>query len=163
MLMSDAILSDCGTYRYWLQRKIEGGRTRIPVPLVFVMLNPSTADADVDDPTIRRCMGFAKTWGYGSLEVINLYALRSTDPKNLKLHSDPVGPNNLACMVSVMGRMVDVVCAWGGKVDQHRVDTFLALARTLRIDLWCLKVNKDGSPKHPLYAKADLPMKLYLP
>src|SRR5262249_14212908 len=86
-----AVISDCGRYRYSLTRR--WGDAAEPRAL-FVMLNPSTADAEQDDPTIRRCIGFAKAWGMGSLEVVNLYALRATDPAALLSAPDPIGPKN---------------------------------------------------------------------
>ena len=92
-----AVLSDCGTYRYRLWRKWGCGS-----PLLFVMLNPSTADAEVDDATIRRCLGFADAHGFGELEVVNLYAYRATDPADLKRAGYPVGPDNDAHIEDAM-------------------------------------------------------------
>lgn len=83
-------ISECGTYRYWLCREWSPGLDS----LVWLMLNPSTADATQDDPTIRRCMGFARRWGYGGITVVNLYAYRATNPRDLLTAADPVGPEN---------------------------------------------------------------------
>src|SRR6185369_17379869 len=85
-----AVISKCGKYRYSLRREWIGGAGTV----CFIMLNPSTADASVDDPTIRRCIGFAQRWGYQILEVVNLYAYRATRPRDMFAAADPVGPEN---------------------------------------------------------------------
>src|SRR4051812_49823510 len=89
-LEDNAVISACGAYRYVLTRQVGGGVRRA----TFIMLNPSTADASNDDPTIRRCIGFAQRWGCGQLAVLNLFAYRATDPADLKRASEPVGPEN---------------------------------------------------------------------
>jgi hypothetical protein len=104
-----ADLSPCGTYRYLLGRRVgEGDRTAL-----FMMLNPSTADATEDDPTIRRCTGFARREGCGVLEVVNLFAYRATDPAELRTAPDPVGPANDHHIKAALGRVALVVVAWG--------------------------------------------------
>ena len=104
-----ATISACTKYRYSLRRTWqEGGRV-----VCFIMLNPSTADADIDDPTIRRCVGFGKSWGYDALEVVNLFAWRETEPKFLITPSDPIGPDNDGAILEASGRAELVVCAWG--------------------------------------------------
>lgn len=139
-----AIISACGTYRYRLERSWSTG------PKVsFIMLNPSTADAEKDDPTIRRCVSFAKSWSYGGLIVGNLFALRSTDPKALYSHNDPIGPDNDAHLRAIAVCTEQIVCAWGahGKFN----DRSLHVARALdRFNLVALKLTKDGFPSHPL-------------
>jgi hypothetical protein len=94
--MSSAIMSPCGTYRYALSRNLETPRlfNAVTQRCLFVMLNPSTADASTDDATIRRCKAYASSWSYHVLDVVNLFALRSTDPTALREHTDPVGPDN---------------------------------------------------------------------
>lgn len=149
-----AIISACGTYRYLLTRPTENMLPERGTAL-FVMLNPSTADATEDDPTIRRCRGFARAWGCAGLTVANLYALRSTDPAALRRHADPVGPDN-DMYLSRLGREYgDVVCAWGKHASPERVAAVVALLNAAGARLWCLGANKDGSPKHPLYIRAD--------
>lgn len=154
-----AVLSDCGTYRYRLTRRWASGPCD-----VWVMLNPSTADAELDDPTIRRCVGFSRGWGSGSLSVVNLFALRATDPEALRRHPDPVGPDNDGYLRSTFavarhsgGR---IVTAWGA----HRMAGWRAreVARLFGGD-WSqvhgavhLGTTKAGAPKHPLYLRADL-------
>jgi hypothetical protein len=146
-----AVRSPCGRYRYLLERRWEGsGYTA-----TFVMLNPSTADAEVDDPTIRRCMGFARSWDYSRVRVINLYALRATDPRALWQHDDPVGEHN----DETLRRIADehrvtgepLVAAWGANARADRVDRVLQIVRAAEADLSCLGVTNVGAPRHPLY------------
>lgn len=146
-----AEISEDGRYRYVLGRQWGGG------PLVtFVMLNPSTADAERDDPTIRRCMGFARSWGAGAMHAVNLYALRSPDPRALWFHEDPVGPDNdrhLAQHAHLARRdSAPLVAAWGAHARPDRVAAVLAIAGMDRLS--CLGVTKDGAPRHPLYLPA---------
>lgn len=152
-----AEFSDCETYRYRLWRTWD---SRKP-PLVFCMLNPSTADAEQDDPTVARCSERARRLGYGGLEVVNLFALRSTDPKALYGHADPVGPKNDSAILSAAERG-NVVCAWGnhGKL-QGRDKAVLALLRAAGLPALALKVSKDGHPSHPLYLSYDLEPTVY--
>jgi hypothetical protein len=151
-----AILSECGTYRYVLERHIVPAR-HMEHPLLFVMLNPSTADAETDDPTIRKCMGFARRWGCTDLTVVNLFALRATTPTDLRSHPDPVGPLNdehIRLMVRFhRERRAPIVAGWGA-------DPF-ARARARHIlrsfgPFDCLGMNNDGSPRHPLYLPYDI-------
>lgn len=151
-----AVLSPCGRYRYRLQRG-DGPRR-----LAFVMLNPSTADSDVDDPTIRRCRAFALREGYSGIDVVNLHALRATDPSELLQEDvDPFGPDNahhLAQFV-IEHREGWIVCAWGALDDKLQRLTAIATAQVLRSHgarLVCLGTTKDGSPRHPLYVRGDV-------
>lgn len=146
-----AVISDCGSYRYLLRRDL-GLLSESDTEAVFVMLNPSTADASVDDPTIRRCMGFARSWGHAGLIVINLYAFRSTDPKALRKHpGDVVGPENDEWIRKVLEERSSAICAWGNNADRERVDRFLEIANSVGATLSCLDTTKQGQPKHPLY------------
>lgn len=152
-----AIISPCQRYRYRLTRFLEP----FPAPeLLAIMLNPSTADASVDDPTIRRLMGFARLAGYGELIVMNLYALRSTDPDGLKAH-DAVGMDNDWRLEDDIARQrrhdEPVLAAWGSSKWAHaRAREVMGLVSDVR---WlCLGTTKDGSPRHPLYVKASQPM-----
>ena len=140
-------------YRYRLWREWD------PVlpSVLWVMLNPSTADAAADDPTIRKCVGFAKRWGCGSIDVVNLFAFRATDPRNLSKVDDPVGPRNAhtlrAALVADHG--VKIV-AWGGSVKARQIRHFLeGRVRRFREDVGhlgfkCLGTTKFGQPRHPL-------------
>lgn len=149
-----ARISDCGRYRYALLRRWGDGQF-----VTFVMLNPSTADAEVDDPTIRRCIGFAKAWGYDALHVLNLYALRATDPRELLRADDPVGPENDRYLADHGGVSVTqsapIIAAWGTNARPDRVTAVLALP-CFSWNLWALGVTKSGAPKHPLYLPATV-------
>ena len=149
----DAILSECGTYRYLLQRSWDVRRQGV----CFVMLNPSTADATLDDPTIRRCLGFASDLGFGQLEVVNLFALRATDPRMLRQHPDPIGSENDALIVKSAHVCQMTICAWGnhGKY-QARDKIVLRLLRDNGVSPYALKLTKGGYPAHPLYLPANI-------
>ena len=149
----EAKIDKTGRYRYSLVRIWDEDGQRA----VFVMLNPSTADARKDDPTIRRCIGFARKWGYGSLEVVNIFALRATFPNMLLGALDPVGPRNDRYLLEAVNRADLIVVAWGelcgnGKFTDrgHHVRKLLAGQFML-----CLGETKFGQPKHPLYLKAS--------
>ena len=142
-------------YRYTLWREWGTGTLPILQPnhgansyVMFIGLNPSTADETKDDPTIRKCIGFAKRWGFGSLCMTNLFAYRSTDPRKMKDHPNPIGDDNdlwLACCARSAGM---IVAAWGR--DGQHLKRDLAVMQILK-DVHCLGLNNDGSPKHPLY------------
>ncbi len=142
-----AEISACGQYRYWLSRRLSMGERTV----LFVGLNPSTADAAQDDPTIRRCAGFARAWGFDWLFMGNLNAFRSTDPK--RLPSDPlaaVGPANQEALTWMMQRAELVVAAWGA----NRLNAYARQLATRVLSApqtRCLGLTADGSPKHPLY------------
>lgn len=144
---SGAVFSTCRRYRYRLWRTWSEA-----APAVFVMLNPSTADEIENDPTVKRCERRARASGFGGLRVANIFALRSTDPAALYDHDDPVGPENDAAIVeSVVGAGL-VVCAWGGHGNLHqRGEKVLRLLRSTGVTPHYLRLNKDGTPKHPLY------------
>lgn len=151
-----AIISECGTYRYVLKRSL-GSVLRWYRPMLFIMLNPSTADAKMDDPTIRRVMEFAKRARATHLTVVNLYALRSTDPAALKTHRDPVGPENDGYILEEVAKhkQLPIIAAWGANASKQRANNVIELIESIGGELHCLGKNKDGSPKHPLYLKAD--------
>lgn len=149
-----AVFSKCRRYRYELGR-LTGGDMKAGACL-FVMLNPSTADAFQLDPTVRRCLGYATRWGYGSLLVANLFAWRSTDPRALELADDPIGPENDEAIVRLARSAARVVCAWGTWGEfEDRGDYVLARLRREGVALHALGFTKDGHPKHPLYLRRD--------
>ena len=150
-----AVLSDCGLYRYRLWRRWGSGDR-----MAWIMLNPSTADADVDDPTIRRCMGFARREGYDGIEVVNLYALRATKPKHLLDHPDPEGYENQWHWSNVLPDpgVGMIVAAWGaGGSTQLRPSLALADWDLAELCVMCLGKTSKGDPRHPLYVRADQP------
>jgi hypothetical protein len=149
----DAIFSPCGQYRYVLRRS---WARHLPTVL-FIALNPSTADHRVDDPTIRRCIGFAKSWGFGRLAVGNLFAYRSTDPKRLRIADDPVGPMNDRWLTTLASRAELTVAAWGVHGSLHgRADAVVSRLTGLHH----LGITRHGHPRHPLYLPSDvMPMR----
>lgn len=153
----NAFISDCGKYRYILRRIWDLTLRRV----CFIMLNPSTADALVDDPTVRRCLGYARAWDCGSLCVANLYAYRATDPAALFKASDPVGEFNDECIAKACFESDIIVAAWGSHAKPERRDAVLKLLQDKpyirnRGGIQVLKLTKSGEPGHPLYLKADL-------
>lgn len=138
-----AIISECGNYRYELTRKWSDTGT-----CVFVGLNPSTADADLDDPTIRRCIGFAKNWGYGKLVMLNAYAYRSTDPKALKTAPYPIGRENNKFLMQWSTKANIIIAAWGTNINIMRQHRCMEL---LGNNVYHLGLTKNNFPKHPLY------------
>ena len=149
----DAILSECGTYRYLLQRSWD---VRLQA-VCFIMLNPSTADATQDDPTIRRCIGFAQRLGFGQLEVVNLFALRATQPAALKVHVDPIGPENDEQIIAAAKVCHMTICAWGSHGSlKARNGVVLKMLRSNNIQPHALRLSKHGHPSHPLYLPYEL-------
>jgi hypothetical protein len=144
-----ARLSADGLYRYELWRRWGDGRV-----LTWIMLNPSTADAEIDDPTIRRCVAFTKAWRYDAIRVVNLFALRATDPAELGQVEDPVGPENDAVLDS-LGE-VDVVAAWGAHAMAATRVVDLQARGGLPAGMRCLGMTKSGAPRHPLYVRSDI-------
>lgn len=116
--------------------------------LTFVLLNPSTADATTLDPTLRRCVGFAKSHSFGEMTILNLYAFRTKDPKIMLTAADPIGPDNDRVLAAASGT---VIAGWGTNASPARV----AHARTLLPPLNALAVTKRGHPQHPLYVRGD--------
>lgn len=150
MLVSTAEVSPDGRYRYALQRTWAPGRPG----MLWVLANPSSADAAADDPTLRRCVRFAHDHGCGGLAVVNLWAWRATRPDDLAAAVDPVGPDNDG-WIATSSRQVDgpVVLGWGVQADQLRVASVLALLGDRAKH--CLGLTRDGHPRHPLYVRAD--------
>lgn len=140
-----AIFSDCGTYRYALWRIWDESKPFI----MFIGLNPSTANANMDDPTIRRVKRFSVDWGYGGVYMMNLFALVSTYPEALKTCSDPVAEND-KWLNEIKPKCKDVLFAWGN-FDVFGRDKTVSDMFPQAV---CLGFNKNGSPKHPLYISA---------
>lgn len=159
-----AIISPCGLYRYRLARGLgQDGPT-----VLFLMVNPSTADAEHDDPTIRKCIGFAKKLGAGELLVGNKFAFRATDVRELRRANDPVGPENDAHLRAMMYEADTIIVAWGAlnklpEALRGRWKEVVRIADALRpeagpVDLLAIGTNDDGHPKHPLMPGYDSPI-----
>lgn len=148
-VMADATFSACHRYRYSLTRFWEEGRH-----VLWVMLNPSTATAEEDDPTIRRCQGFARSWGYSGIVVANLFALRTSDPRRLYRDHDPIGPDNDRRLgdMAASGGLGLVVAAWGVHgAYRARGGRVRAILENRRGQVHHLGLTQDGHPRHPLY------------
>lgn len=157
---SGAIFDPDRIYRYVLTRQWDEREVAIAV---FVMLNPSTADALHDDPTIRRCIGFAKSWRMGGLAVVNLFALRSTDPAALIGHPDPVGPENQHAIDVTLSdpAVACVVAAWGAHVTKVATSHVPEVASATTQPVWCFGRTKAGHPRHPLYLKNGTQLEVF--
>ncbi len=146
-----AAFSEARVYRFSLYRDADPlGRGTV----TWILLNPSTADELQDDPTIRRCISFARRWGFRDTEIVNLFAFRATDPEDMKAADDPVGEGNDAAILLHASEADRVVCGWG----DH--GSYRGRARHVRdllgdYDLTALKINASGEPKHPLYVAGD--------
>ena len=153
-MTGSAVFSD--PYRYELARWWGKGAT-----LVWVMLNPSSAGAQSDDPTIRRCVGFTKSdrFGFQGMKVVNLFGLVATDPAELRLADDPVGPENHEYVERALHHGLTAVAAWGAAVDstpraQPEVEFFMETAHDKGVPVMCLGTTLRDHPKHPLYLPA---------
>lgn len=149
MIHRSAVLSPDGRYRYRLGRSWGEG-----THVTFVMLNPSIADDHVDDRTLLKCMGFARRWGLDGVHVVNLYALRSTDPAGLWRVDDPVGPENDRHLQEAAAASGLLVAAWGTHAKPQRLRHVLALPGFDQLS--ALHVTANGSPGHPLYLPPEL-------
>jgi hypothetical protein len=158
MLESDAVISTCRRYRYLLRRVWDATKPRV----LIVMLNPSTADAVINDATIRSCIRLCTAMGYGSFEVVNLFAWRATKPVELQHAADPVGPINDIIIAAAVGRCDLVICAWGAhKMADNRASHVRALLRQYRPAVFCFGKTKSGAPMHPLYIKTGTPLEIF--
>lgn len=152
----NARFSPCLQYRYSLERTWAGGKGRV----LFVGLNPSKACRTTDDPTIRRCVGFAKYWGFNSMEIVNLFAFRTTYPTDLKMAANPIGSLNDLWINDAQKRSDKTIICWGsiGRLSYRASDVLKQLE-----DPYCLKINKTLEPAHPLYLQKNLRPFLFNP
>lgn len=149
-----AEISDCEKYRYALWRIWDNTKPRV----MFIGLNPSTADAINDDPTITRCIHFAKSWGYGGVYMTNLFAYRSTNKSVLSSVENPIGYDNDKYISKYVELSAKVIAAWGNDgvfLERSKIVSNLVQP------LFCLDVNKTGEPKHPLYIHSQTIPKEY--
>lgn len=152
-MIKTARFDETRRYRYVLTREWEKGSATV----VFILLNPSTADETKDDPTIKRCIAFAKRWGYGAVKVLNLFALRSTYPEKLYHDEDPVGPDNFSVIrEECKGKEVWIIVGWGNHGTLHDRGRYLIEALVgWGYTPYCFGLTKIGQPRHPLYVRAD--------
>jgi hypothetical protein len=154
------------TYRYRLCRTFGPGPTA-----TFIMLNPSTADAERDDPTIRKCVGFCQRWGCGTLRVVNLFGVRAASPREMMKTDDPIGSDNETAIVEAIenlrhedqGEPSPVICAWGthGGFMGRDLEIMRWLGTNSSLQPMCLGITKEGYAKHPLYVPYDAPLTPY--
>ncbi len=162
---SYAVFDKSKRHRYMLRRRLHKRNSKI---LLIIGLNPSTADAIQDDPTIRRCVGFTDRLGFGILVVVNLFALRSTNPRILQQipcpvspHNDPVGPNNDRWILKYARKAHKIVLAWGAGADWAPERSEQLLELLSHYDLYCFGTTQSGAPRHPLYLRNDTPLQRY--
>jgi len=147
-MTKDALISRDGFYRYWLSRTWDHDKKIV----IFIGLNPSTADAEKDDPTIRRCISFAQDWGYGGLVMLNLFAFRATHPADMRRAEDPVGPDNDG-YIKFMTAGKTTVCCWGTHGHyKNRDNEVLEMIQDPKM----MALSKYGFPRHPLYLRKSL-------
>ena len=135
-------------YRFVLKRK---WGTNADNFVNFILLNPSTADENTDDPTIRRCINFAQSWRYDGIWVTNLFAYKATEPENMKKADDPVGEKNDSYIEKYAEKSKKIVVAWGDDGDfRNRRNQVIRILSQLEKDLYCFHINKSGNPQHAL-------------
>lgn len=154
----DAELSVCGRYRYSLRRTWRQQHGY----LLWIMLNPSTADALKDDATIRKCMGFARRWGYGSIAVANLYAYRATHPVELETAADPVGPDNDEWIRRLARDATGICAGWGGSGPARLKERVMRVVELLPpVEVACIGRTRGGHPRHPSRPGYATPLEVY--
>ncbi len=136
-----------GDYRYLLWREWESDNKTVS----FIMLNPSRADAQINDPTITRCIKFAQAWGYGRLEVVNLFAYRTSKPSLLKQVTEPIGKDNDRYILETVLKSDKVILAWGNHGTWQKRDSYTLELLKKHSHIYCLGITKKGCPRHPLY------------
>lgn len=151
-----AVFSECLKYRYSLTIVWDNS-----LPLCqFIGLNPSTADEMKDDPTIRRCKGFARSWGYGGIIMTNLFAYRATDPNEMKRQGDPIGGYNDPFLIESAVKSRGIICAWGNH-GSFRLRSQNVRRLLTDFPLKCFRQTKANEPEHPLYMPSNQPLQKY--
>ncbi|MEM8722907.1 MAG: DUF1643 domain-containing protein [Cyanobacteria bacterium P01_G01_bin.39] len=154
-MQSGAVIT--GSYRYLLWREWNTTSKTIS----FIMLNPSRADATLNDPTITRCINFAKSWGYGKLEVVNLFAYRTSKPSLLKQATEPIGKNNDRFILESVEKSDKVILAWGNHGTWQKQDLYTLELLKNHNHLYSLGITKKGCPRHPLYLRSTIKPQRY--
>ena len=155
IIYKNATFSNCRKYRYSLSRIWDKKKKLV----LFIGLNPSTANEEVDDPTIRRCVNYVQNWGYGGLIMVNLFAYRVTLPSGLKKVKYPIGEDNDKYIMTLSKKADITVAAWGNNGNLYGRDKQVF---DLISNLMCLKLNKSGQPAHPLYLKKNIKLTKFL-
>jgi len=155
----NALFDQTKKYRYLLTRKWADGNEKI----TWIMLNPSTADAFKDDPTIRRCIGFSQKWGASNLDIVNLFAYRSTDPRKLYKIDDPIGAKNDEIILNSTKNAKKIIIAWGNHGILYDRDKYVLsnLLKEYSNKIYILKRLKSGQPGHPLYIPYNTKLMLW--
>lgn len=148
-MIKGAEFSECRTWRYALWRIWDESKGCV----MFIGLNPSTANENDDDPTVRRCINFARDWGYGGIYMMNIFAFRATDPRVMRLAVDPIGPENDHYLYIYHEASDISIASWGNNGVYLKRGEFVANSLA---HLHCFGLTKGGHPKHPLYLKTDL-------
>ncbi len=146
-----------GDYRYLLWREWDSSSKTVS----FIMLNPSRADAEVNVPTITRCIKFARSWGYGRLEVVNLFAYRTSKPSLLKQAAKPIGIDNDRYILETVKRSARVILAWGNHGTWQKQDLYVLQLLKNYNHLYSLGITKRGCPRHPLYLRSKIKPQIY--
>lgn len=155
----EAVISSDGLYRYALLRVWDNRKPR----MTFIGLNPSIADDEIDTPTIKRCIMFAKRENMGGIHVVNLFAYRSPTPSVLKEVEDPIGPNNRFWLHAAFQHNNSgyIVGIWGTKADKEQINFIRKLAKQYGTPIYSLGHTKSGAPKHPLYTSIDQKLEIW--
>lgn len=158
MIESSAIISDCLNYRFLLTRKWETNLfNEFSGDICFIMLNPSTADSNIDDPTLRRCINFSKNWGFSTLRIVNLFAYRASNPDILKKINNPIGEHNDNYIINAATNSNKTIIAWGNNGNLFdRANSVLELLSEKKINSFAIQLTNSNQPKHPLYIKKDI-------
>ncbi len=155
MMQGGAVIT--GDYRYLLWREWDSFNKTV----AFIMLNPSRADAEINDPTITRCIKFSQSWGYGRLEVVNLFAYRTPKPSLLKQATQPIGKDNDRYIVEAVKRSDRVILAWGNHGTWQQQDLYVLQLLKNHNHLYSLGMTKKGCPRHPLYLRSNTQPQTY--
>ena len=156
-MRSGAVIDSTGDYRYLLWREWDSASQAV----AFIMLNPSRADAEINDPTIARCLNFALAWGYGRLAVVNLFAYRTPHPSLLKQAAQPIGKDNDKYIWETISTSDRIILAWGNHGTWQKRDLYVLQLLKNFTHLYCLGITRKGCPRHPLYLPSTMQPQIY--